>query len=288
VLTARGCDSTFADSSGFSEAVRIGAAADAVVMVVGEHADMSGEAASRSEIGLPGVQAELVKRILSIGRPLVLVLMNGRPLTIPWEANHVSAILEAWFPGIQSGNAVADVLFGDVNPGGKLPISFPRSTGQIPVHYDYKNTGRPPTELKYTSKYLDVPNTPLFPFGHGLSYTTFEYKNLNRARTSVKKGETMEISVEVRNVGGRDGDEVVQLYIRDMVASVTRPVRQLKGFARVFIAAGASRTVKFKLPSDALAFYDMNMKWVVEPGKFKIFAGGSSVGGLEGEFEVVD
>ncbi|MEX2190376.1 MAG: glycoside hydrolase family 3 N-terminal domain-containing protein [Bacteroidota bacterium] len=288
ILYAQGCDSTFSSMGGFPEAVRVARQADVVVLVVGERLEMSGEAASRSEIGLPGVQQELVRQIHAVGKPVVLVLMNGRPLTIPWEAEHLPAILETWFLGVQSGNAIADVLFGDVNPAARLTVSFPRNVGQIPVHYDHKNTGRPPTEAKYTSKYIDVPNSPLFPFGHGLSYTTFEYVNLRVARATVRRGESIGISVDVKNVGSRGGDEVVQIYIRDMVASVTRPVKQLKGFERISIPAGMSKTVTFNLDSDALAFYDRNMNRTMEPGIFKVFVGGSSVDGLEAEFRVVE
>lgn len=286
VLTAKGCDSTFTDTSGFAEAVRIGAAADAIIMVVGEHSDMSGEAASRSDLGLPGVQAELVKRIQSIGKPLVLVLMNGRPLTIPWEARHVPAIVEAWFPGIQAGNAVADVLFGDVNPSGKLPVSFPRSMGQIPVHYDYKNTGRPPSELKYTSKYLDVSNSPLYPFGYGLSYTTFSYSKLSVDKRTMSVGDSLIVSVQVTNTGKRKGDEVVQLYLRDLVASVTRPVMQLRGLRRITLEPGETKLVQFMIKQDDLSFYDENIKWICEPGVFKIFVGTNCEDVLEAEFEV--
>ena len=286
VLIAKGCDSTFADTSGFAEAVRIGAAADAIIMVVGEHSDMSGEAASRSDIGLPGVQAELVKRIQSIGKPLVLILMNGRPLTIPWEASHVPAIVEAWFLGIQAGNAVADVLFGDVNPSGKLPVSFPRSIGQIPVHYDYKNTGRPPAELKYTSKYLDVPNSPLYPFGYGLSYTTFSYNKVALDKRTMSVGDSLIVSVQIENTGKRKGDEVAQLYIRDLVASVTRPVKQLLGFRRITLEPGEKKLVQFMIKQDDLSFYEENMKWICEPGVFKIFVGTNCEDVLEAEFEV--
>jgi len=257
-------------------------------LVVGERQEMSGEAASRADIGLPGIQSELVRQIYAAGKPTVLVLMNGRPLTIPWEAEHIPAILETWFLGIQSGHAIADVLFGDVNPAGRLAVSIPRSVGQIPIHYDYRNTGRPQNDSdKFTSKYIDLPNSPLYPFGYGLSYTKFTYENLNLSKARMKRGESLEISVQVKNTGGRDGDEVVQLYVRDMVASVTRPVRQLKGFKRISIAAGTSKTVTFTVSSDALSFYDLNMKRTVEPGMFKIFVGGSSVGGLETEFEIV-
>ena len=288
VLYARGCDSTFSGTKGFEEAVRVARQADVVVLVVGERQEMSGEAASRADIGLPGIQSELVRQIYAAGKPTVLVLMNGRPLTIPWEAEHIPAILETWFLGIQSGHAIADVLFGDVNPAGRLAVSIPRSVGQIPIHYDYRNTGRPQNDSdKFTSKYIDLPNSPLYPFGYGLSYTKFTYENLNLSKARMKRGESLEISVQVKNTGGRDGDEVVQLYVRDMVASVTRPVRQLKGFKRISIAAGTSKTVTFTVSSDALSFYDLNMKRTVEPGMFKIFVGGSSVGGLETEFEIV-
>ena len=287
ILTAGGCDITFADSSGFDEAVKIARQSDAVVIVAGERDTMSGEAASRSDIGLPGVQRALIARVLSTGKPVVLVLLNGRPLTLAWEAAHVPAILEAWFPGVQAGHAIADVLFGAVNPSAKLPVTFPRSVGQIPLHYDAKNTGRPLNQKdSFTSRYLDALNTPLYPFGFGLSYTRFDYGNLKLNRSAIRAGETVGISVEIRNAGDRAGTEVVQLYIRDIAASVTRPVRQLRGFQRIELNPGETKTVTFELGVAAMAFPDVQWKPVIEPGKFKVFVGTSSAETLEAEFDV--
>ncbi|HEY0379523.1 MAG TPA: beta-glucosidase BglX [Pyrinomonadaceae bacterium] len=268
------------------EAVRVARDADLVILVVGETAAMSGEAASRTSLDLPGRQLELVQAIHQTGKPYVVVLMNGRPLTINWVAENSPAILETWFAGTQAGNAVADVLFGDVNPGGKLPVTFPRAVGQAPLYYNHMNTGRPPTDQKYTSKYLDVPVTPLYPFGFGLSYTQFRLSNLQLSAPRIRGGEKLTASVEVENTGRRAGDEVVQLYVRDVAASVTRPVRELKGFERVTLRPGEKRRVTFTLGPEHLGFYNREMLYTVEPGAFKVFAGNSSVGGLEASFEV--
>ncbi|MPY86293.1 MAG: glycosyl hydrolase [Luteitalea sp.] len=276
-----------ADDQGIEAAVRIAREAEAVVLVLGETGAMSGEAASRSELDLPGRQLELAKRVLHVDKPTAIVLMNGRPLAIPWLAEHADAILEAWFPGTEGGHAVADVLFGKVNPGGKLPVTFPRNVGQVPIHYDYKRTGRPPSASdKYTSKYLDVPWTPLFPFGHGLSYTTFELRDLQVSASRIAADGTLTVSAEVANVGRRPGDEVVQLYVQDVVASVTRPVQRLRGFERLTLAPGATRRVSFTLGPADLGFYDEQMRWVIEPGEFRIRVSNSSEGGLTERFEV--
>jgi len=276
-----------ADRAGIEEAVRGAREADAVVLFLGETGDMSGEASSRASLDLPGRQLELAQRVVGAGRPTAVVLMNGRPLTIPWLAEHASAILEAWFPGTEAGNAVADVVFGKVNPGGKLPVTFPRTVGQVPIYYNHENTGRPPdANNKYTSKYLDVPWTPLYPFGHGLSYTEFKLSSLRLSPTRIPPDGRVLVSVDVENVGSRAGDEVVQLYLRDVVASVTRPVQELKGFARVPLGPGEKRTVQFALASEQLGLLDRAMKWVVEPGRFKVRVGTSSEGGLEASFEV--
>ncbi|HEY0099145.1 MAG TPA: beta-glucosidase BglX [Pyrinomonadaceae bacterium] len=270
------------------EAVRTARAADAVIIAVGESAEMSGEAASRASLDLPGRQLELIQAIHATGKPYVVVLMNGRPLTINWLAENSPAILETWFAGTQAGHAIADVLFGDVNPGGKLPVTFPRSAGQSPLYYNHKRTGRPPTDQKYTSKYLDVPWTPLYPFGYGLSYTQFRLSNLQLSAQRIRPGGQLTASVEVENIGRRAGDEVVQLYIRDVASSVTRPVRELKGFERVTLNAGERRRVAFKLTPAELGFYNRDLRFVVEPGAFKVFAGTSSADGLEASFNVVE
>jgi len=237
---------------------------------------MSGEAASRSQIDLPGVQQDLIREVLKTGKPVILVLMNGRPLDLSWEDKNVSAILETWFAGTQAGPAIADILFGDDNPSGKLPVTFPRSVGQVPIHYDMKNTGRPKSENKYTSKYLDIPNSPLYPFGYGLSYTTFEYSDINLDKTELTASGSIAVSVDVTNTGDMEGEEVVQLYIRDMTASVTRPVKELKDVEKIALAPGETSEVTLYISREDLEFYDINMNWTVEPGQFKVFIGTNS------------
>ncbi|HUQ30497.1 MAG TPA: glycoside hydrolase family 3 N-terminal domain-containing protein [Pyrinomonadaceae bacterium] len=287
VTYARGCEIAGDNTDGFTEAVRAAGDADMTLIVVGESAEMSGEAASRSSLDLPGRQLDLIKAIHATGKPYAVVLMNGRPLTINWVAENSRAVLETWYAGTQGGNAIADVLFGDVNPGGKLPVTFPLSVGQIPIYYNHKNTGRPPdVNNKYTSKYLDVPVTPLYPFGYGLSYTQFQLTNLQLSARSIRPDGRLTASVDVENTGRRTGDEVVQLYVRDMAASRTRPVRELKGFERITLRAGEKRRVEFTLAPPQLGFYNREMRFVVEPGEFKVFVGNSSVGGLEATFEV--
>lgn len=279
---------TPAAPDGIAEAVRLARAADVVVVAVGESAEMSGEAASRTSLDLPGRQSELVQAIHATGKPYVVVLMNGRPLTINWLAENSPAILETWFAGTQGGHSIADVLFGDVNPGGKLPVTFPRHVGQLPLYYNYKRTGRPPTDQKYTSKYLDVPWTPLYPFGYGLSYTEFKLANLQLSAESIRPDGQLTASVEVENTGRRAGDEVVQLYLRDVVASVTRPVKELKGFERVTLKPGEKQRISFTLTPEHLGFYNREMRFIVEPGAFKVFLGTSSADGLEANFTVVE
>jgi beta-glucosidase len=264
-----------------------------VLLVIGERADMSAEAASRASLELPGAQLELAQAVVRAARaadpnkPVVAVLLNGRPLALQWLADSVPAILETWFLGVEHGNATADVLFGDYNPSGHIPVSFPRVTGQVPIYYSHKPTGRPPVESDhFTSKYIDVPWTPLWPFGHGLSYTRFEYGNLRLSPDTLSAGDSVVVSIDVTNSGGRPGDDVVQLYLRDDVASVARPVRSLKGFHRLTLQPGESQTVTFQLRPDDLALYDLTMRKVVEPGSFTVFVGGSSTGAVEGRFQV--
>lgn len=269
------------------EAMQAARQADVVILAVGETADMSGEAASRTSLDLPGRQMELVRAIHSLGKPYVVVLMNGRPLTINWMAENSPAILETWFAGTQAGPAIADVLFGDVNPGGKLPVTFPRTLGQVPIYYNHKSTGRPPTDQKYTSKYLDVPVTPLYPFGYGLSYTQFKFGPPELSARSIRASGELTVNVEVENVGNRTGDEVVQLYIRDVASSVTRPVKELKGFQRLTLRPREKRRAQFTLKPEHLGFYDREMRFVVEPGEFKLMVGPNSEDVQETGFEVV-
>ncbi|MBE9586735.1 beta-glucosidase BglX [Mucilaginibacter sp. JRF] len=269
------------------EAVNNAKDADVVVAMLGEAFGMSGEAASRSDIGLPVNQQNLLKALRETGKPIVLVLMNGRPLTLQWEHDNTAAILETWFPGTKAGDAIADVLFGKYNPSGKLTMTFPRSVGQVPIYYNAKSTGRPVSDQKYTSKYLDIPNTPLYPFGHGLSYTTFGYSDVKLSKTSIRNGERLQASVTLSNTGKYDGEETVQLYIRDMVGSVTRPLKELKGFQKIYLKAGESKTVTFNVSTDDLKFYDINMKYTTEPGDFKLFIGSSSADVKEADFKLL-
>lgn len=261
---------------GFSEAIRLAKASDAIVLAIGEHKNMSGEAASRSDINLPGLQEELALELAKIGKPLIVVLMNGRPLTIEKVDQEASAILETWFLGTTAGDAIADVLFGDYNPSGKLPVTFPRNVGQIPIFYNEKNTGRPYGEQKYTTKYLDVPNTPLYPFGYGLSYTTFEYSEIKLEDTLMTKNKPLLASIIVTNTGDRFGEEVVQLYTRQLVGSITRPVKELKAFKKIGLEPGESFEVTFSLTWEDIAFYNSKKQFVTEPGAFNLFIGTSS------------
>lgn len=284
----KGCDIDGNDMKGIARAVKVAKEADVAILVVGESAEMSGEAACRSSLDLPGVQKELVQAVHETGTPVVVILMNGRPLSIPWIAEHVPAILETWQLGTQCGHAVADVIFGDVNPSGKLPVTFPRTVGQVPIYYNYKNTGRPPGAAKYTSKYLDLPVTPLFPFGYGLSYTRFDYSDLKIETEKEEKLTTTTVNVTVRNRGDVYGEEVVQLYVQDVVASLTRPVKELKGFSRIGLEPGERKKVGFELTQENLGFYDERMNYVVDPGLFRVWIGPNSIEGMEGRFEILN
>jgi beta-glucosidase len=262
------------------EAVAIANQSDVIVAALGESAEMSGEASSRTNIEIPGIQKELLKALLKTGKPVVLVLFTGRPLALKWEQENVPAILNVWFGGSEAGYAVADVLFGDVNPSGKLSTTFPQNVGQVPIFYNHKNTGRPLPEgkwfQKFRSNYLDVSNDPLYPFGYGLSYTTFSYGDVKLSNTSFKAGQKITASVTVTNTGNKDGKEVVQLYIRDLVGTSTRPVKELKGFQKIELKAGESKTVSFDITVNDLKYYNYDLKYVAEPGDFKVFIGGNS------------
>ncbi|MBZ4040795.1 beta-glucosidase BglX [Flavobacterium hibisci] len=276
------------DFSGFEAAKKAAKNADVVVMVLGEIGFQSGEGRSRTEIGLPGNQQQLLEEIYKVNPNVVLVLNNGRPLALPWAAENIPAIVEAWQLGTQSGNAIAQVLYGDYIPSGKLPMSFPRNVGQCPIYYNLYNTGRPVDKDQnvFWSHYSDVEKTPLYPFGYGLSYTSFAYKNLKMAKTSFQKGEKIEISVEVTNTGDFDGKEVVQLYLNDPVASIVRPIKELKGFELVTLKKGETKTIQFTLTDAELGFYDNNGKFLVEPGLFNVMVGWNSNEGLTSKFEV--
>ena len=277
-----------ADKSGFDAAKKVAANADVVVLVLGENGYNSGEARSRTNLDLPGLQQELLEEIYKVNPNIVLVLNNGRPLALPWAAKNIPAIVEAWQLGTQTGNAVAQVLYGDYNPSGKLPMSFPRNVGQCPIYYNNYSTGRPnmTDNNVFWSHYSDVEKTPQFPFGFGLSYTTFDYKNLKINKTAFAKGEAVKVSVEVTNSGNFDGKEVVQLYIHDVAASLARPVKELKGFELIELKKGETKTVTLTLTDKELGFYNNDGNYLVEPGTFKIMVGGSSDKGLESSFEL--
>jgi beta-glucosidase len=300
ILTARGSnldeDSLFEDRAGMfgkslrrdnrpaavilQEALDIANQADVIIAAVGESAEMSGESSSRSNIKIPEVQIELLKALVKTGKPVVLVLFTGRPLALKWENENVPAILNVWFGGSEAGYAIADVLFGDVNPSGKLTTTFPQNVGQVPIYYAHKNTGRPLSEgkwfEKFRSNYLDVSNDPVYPFGYGLSYTSFNYSDIQLSSTSLKGNQTLAARVTITNTGKYDGKEVVQLYIRDVVGSVTRPVKELKGFQKIELKAGESKTVAFSINPEDLKFYNYDLKYDWEAGDFEIMIGTNS------------
>lgn len=279
LLYAKGCDIEGDNTEGFAEAIAVANQADVVILSIGERRDQSGEAKSRSNLRLPGVQEELVKAIQATGKPVVVLINAGRPLIFNWTADQVPAILYTWWLGSEAGNAIADVLFGDYNPSGKLPISFPREEGQIPIYYNHFNTGRPApneTATNYVSAYIDLKNSPKFPFGYGLSYTTFNYSDLQLSKKVMKKNETITVSFTLTNTGKFDGEEVVQLYLKDQVGSVVRPVKELRDFQKVFLKAGASQKITFTIDKEKLAFYNAKLEWEPEPGTFEVQLGSSS------------
>jgi beta-glucosidase len=266
--------------------------ADVIVAIMGEKENMTGEAASQTNIDLPGLQKEFLAELKKLGKPIVLVLLNGRPLTLSWENENMDAILEAWWPGTRGGDAIVQTLFGANNPNGKLPMSFPRNVGQLPIYYNHKNTGRPylgPTdpEQKYKSQYTDVANSPLYAFGFGLSYTTFEYSNFKISSHKIKFNEKLKVSVDVKNTGNYDGQEIVQLYVRDLVGSVTRPVKELKGFEKINLKKGETKTVSFEISSEDLKFYTLEMKNEAEAGSFEVFVGENSNTDRKEYFELI-
>lgn len=267
---------------GVEAAVKAAQNSEKVIIVLGESADMSGENHNRAHIDIPAVQKKLLEEVLKVNKNVVLVLMNGRPLTLEWENKNVPSILETWHLGDEAGNAICDVIFGDYNPSGKLTITFPRCEGQIPMYYSYKSTGRPSFK-----KYLDVEETPLYPFGYGLSYTKFLYKNLKLSSDRIKVGETLQVEVEIENAGEVSGEEIVQLYIRDFTASITRPVKELKGFKRIYLEAGQSKKITFNINEEQLGFLDENYNFKVESGKFFLWIAPNSVEGVGANFEVV-
>ena len=277
LMHSKGCAIEGTDTSGFAEAVRIGREADIIIAVIGESKDMSGEASSRAHITIPGVQEQFIKALVATGKPVVVVLMNGRPLTFPWIAEHASAIVEAWWLGSRGGPAIGDVLYGDYNPSGKLTMTFPRDIGQVPIYYNLKNTGRPyDPNTKWNSRYQDIVNSPQYPFGYGLSYTTFTYDSMIVTRKDYTFSDTIIATVNVKNTGSVAGEEIVQFYVRDLVGSVTRPLKELKRFEKIKLAPGESKKVTFKLTSKDLAFYTADMTFKAEPGAFWLMVGPDS------------
>lgn len=277
ITYSKGCNINDDTTAYMDAALTVAAAADIIVLAVGESWDMTGEAASRSQLRLPGVQLQLFEKLVATGKPVVVVLMNGRPLCIPELDSKAAAILETWFGGTMAGYAISDILYGDYNPSGRLTVTFPRNEGQIPIFYNMNNTGRPfDANNKYTSKYLDVSNDPLYPFGYGLSYTNFAYSKFSLDRKDMAKGGKINASITVNNTGERDGEETVQLYIRDLVGSSTRPVKELKGFKKVFLKAGESAIVNFEIDESMLSFYNYQLEYKAEPGTFEVMIGGNS------------
>jgi beta-glucosidase len=293
------------DQTGFKQAVEAATTADVALLILGEESILSGEAHCRAEINLPGCQEQLIDAIAQTGTPIVLIIMAGRPLTIEAVVPKVDAVLFAWHPGTMGGPAIADLVFGKSSPSGKLPVTFPRKVGQVPIYYAQKHSGKPATEAAFVhmddipvhspqtslgmaATHLDTHFSPLFPFGFGLSYTRFSYQNLELSHNTLPLGETLTVRVLLTNTGDTDGTEIVQLYIRDLVGSVTRPVKELKDFKRVNLAAGKSEWVSFELGTDKLAFYDRNMQLKTEAGQFHLWLGGCSQTGLQDGFEITD
>lgn len=280
LLYSKGCDVSDPSKDGFEEAIKTANEADVVILSIGESRSMTGEAASRSNLGLPGVQEDLVKAIMATGKPVVVMINAGRPLIFNWVADNVPTILYTWWLGSEAGNAIADVISGDYNPSGKLTASFPRNDGQIPIYYNHFNTGRPSLQdipsKDYRTGYIDLKQSAKFPFGYGLSYTTFEYSDIHISSDKLSKGGMVEVSLMVKNTGDFDGEEVVQLYIRDCVASLVRPMKELKDFKKISLKSGETKKVTFKIDEDKLAFYNEKLDWVTEPGKFDVMIGSSS------------
>nr|WP_199156427.1 glycoside hydrolase family 3 N-terminal domain-containing protein [Pedobacter sp. ASV2] len=279
LLYAKGCEIEGTSTAGFAEAIETAKQADVVIMAIGETLDMSGEAKSKANIHIPGVQEDLIKAIQATGKPVVVLLMAGRPLIFNWTADNVPAIMYTWWLGSEAGNAMANVLYGDYNPAGKLPMTFPRDEGQIPLYYNYLSTGRPAKndqDTRYRSAYLDMPNSPKFAFGYGLSYTTFDYSNLAISKTEMAMNDEISVSFTLKNTGKYDGEEVVQLYLQDKFASVVRPVKELKDFQKVMLKTGESKTITFNINKEKLSFYNQQLKWTAEPGDFKLMIGTAS------------
>lgn len=291
LLYAKGCEIEGTNKDGFAEAVATAKQADVVILSIGERRDMSGEAKSRSDLHLPGVQEDLVKAIQATGKPVVVLINAGRPLVFNWTAENVPAIVYTWWLGTEAGNAIANVLFGDYNPSGKLPMTFPREVGQVPIYYNHFSTGRPAkteSETNYVSAYIDLKNSPKYPFGYGLSYTKFDYSGLKLSASKIKSNETIKVSFQLSNVGKAAGEEVVQLYLKDKFGSVVRPVLELKDFKKVKLNAGESKTIEFTIDKEKLSFYNDKLEWTAEPGDFEVMIGASSADiKLRSDFELL-
>jgi len=292
LLYAKGCGINDSSKDGFKEAIDVANQADVVIVSIGEKHDMSGEAKSRSSITIPGVQEELIKELQKTGKPIVILINAGRPLVFNWTADNMPTIVYTWWLGSEAGNAIADVLFGDYNPSGKLPMSFPRTEGQIPIYYNHYNTGRPAkddNDKTYVSSYIDLQNSPKFPFGYGLSYTSFTYSDLKLSKNKINRNEEITVSLKITNSGKMAGEEVVQLYLRDRFASIVRPVKELKGFNKIVLQAGETKEVKFVINNETISFYNNNIELISEAGEFDIMIGSSSEDiRLKSEFELVD
>ncbi|WP_333599703.1 beta-glucosidase BglX [Flavobacterium sp.] len=290
LLYAKGCGVEDKSKAGFQEAIDVANQADVVVLSIGERWNMSGEAKSRSNIHLPGIQEDLIKELQKTGKPIVILINAGRPLIFNWTADNMPTIVYTWWLGSEAGNAIADVLFGDYNPSGKLPMSFPREEGQIPIYYNHFSTGRPSIneDKIYKSAYIDLPNTPKFPFGYGLSYTTFEYSNLKLSKSKMKPNETIQVTLDITNTGKYAGEEVVQLYLQDKFGSVVRPIEELKDFQKIKLTAGETKTIKFVIDNQKLAFYNQKLEFKSEPGDFNLMIGSSSADiRLNSTFELI-
>lgn len=292
LLYAKGCEIEGENKDGFAEAVNIAKQADVVILSIGESRDMTGEAKSRSNIDIPGVQEDLLKELLATGKPVVVLINAGRPLVFNYTADNATAILYTWWLGSEAGDAIADVLFGDYNPSAKLPVTFPRSVGQIPIYYSHFNTGRPATsdsDKNYRSSYIDLSIYPKYPFGYGLSYTTFQYSNLQLSKKKMNHNDHIDATVTITNTGKYDGEEIVQMYLRDKVGSILRPVKELKDFKKIHLNAGESKTIHFIIDKEKLSFYNQQLKWVAEPGDFDIMIGASSEDTrMKDSFELLD
>lgn len=292
LLYAKGCGINDSSKDGFKEAIDVANQADVVIVSIGEKHDMSGEAKSRSSITIPGVQEELIKELQKTGKPIVILINAGRPLVFNWTADNMPTIVYTWWLGSEAGNAIADVLFGDYNPSGKLPMSFPRTEGQIPIYYNHYNTGRPAkddNDKTYVSSYIDLQNSPKFPFGYGLSYTSFTYSDLKLSKNKINRNEEITVSLKITNSGKMAGEEVVQLYLRDRFASIVRPVKELKGFNKIALQAGETKEVKFIINNETISFYNNNIELISEAGEFDVMIGSSSEDiRLKSEFELVD